>query len=49
MSVEAQPNVQDKTLVKVVDLLGREEKASPGQLLLHVYSDGSVEKRMSRE
>ena len=49
MSVEAQPNVQDKTLVKVVDLLGREAKAGLGQLLLHVYSDGSVEKRMSRE
>lgn len=49
MSVEAQPNSQGKTLVKVVDLLGREAKAGPGQLLLHVYSDGSVEKRMSRE
>jgi hypothetical protein len=49
MSVGEQPNAQDKTLVKVVDLLGREATVGPGQLLLHVYSDGSVEKRMSGE
>ena len=49
MSVDEQPNAQDKTLVKVVDLLGREATVGPGQLLLHVYSDGSVEKRMSGE
>ncbi|MDA8695344.1 hypothetical protein N9L83_00170 [Flavobacteriales bacterium] len=49
MSVDDLPSGQDKNLLKVVDLLGREPAPTPGQLQLHIYSDGSVEKRMSHE
>ena len=49
MSVDDLPSGQDKTLLKVVDLLGRASAPTPGQLQLYIYSDGSVEKRMSHE
>lgn len=35
-----------KKLVKIVDLLGREVKPEKYQLLLYIYDDGSVEKRV---
>ena len=37
---------ENKELVKIVDLLGRETDFVPGVVLIYVYSDGSTEKRM---
>jgi hypothetical protein len=34
-----------KQLLKVTDLLGREVNYTPHQILLHIYDDGSVEKK----
>lgn len=40
------PTLQNspKTLVKVVDLMGREAESKPNTLLIYVYSDGTTEK-----
>ena len=34
-----------KRLIKVIDALGREVKHTTNQILLHIYDDGSVEKK----
>jgi hypothetical protein len=34
-----------KQLLKVTDLLGREVNVTPHQILLHIFDDGSVEKK----
>ena len=39
----------DRTVVRVMDVLGREAEPKPGALLIIQYSDGSVEKRISGE
>lgn len=36
--------LQDKTLVHVLDLMGKETENRPNTLLLYVYSDGTTEK-----
>jgi len=35
----------DKTLLKTIDILGREVNHTPNQILFHIYDDGSVEKK----
>ena len=42
-------NPEERTLIAVMDLLGRKSKPVKGELRLYVYSDGSVEKRMGIE
>ena len=37
---------QNKELLNVVDVLGRETSVSENKLLLYIFSDGSVEKRI---
>ncbi len=37
---------EDKTLIKIVDILGRETKAVRNTLLFYIYKDGSVEKKL---
>ncbi len=37
---------EDKTLIKIVDVLGRETKAVRNTLLFYIYKDGSVEKKL---
>lgn len=37
---------QEKEVVKVLDLLGRETEVKPNQVLIYVYSDGTREKKM---
>lgn len=45
-----QPMIKDhKKLEKVVDLLGRETQQKTHQILLHIYDDGSVEKKIILE
>ena len=38
--------VHPKNLLKVVNLLGKETKQKANQLLLHIYDDGTVEKKI---
>lgn len=45
--IQAQNGSTKKELVKVVDLLGRESKISNNEVLLFIYSDGTVEKKVS--
>ena len=35
----------DKTLLKTIDIFGREVNHTPNQIILHIYDDGSVEKK----
>lgn len=42
-------NELERTLIKVVDILGREVKPSPNQWFLYIYDDGSTEKVMRLE
>lgn len=35
----------ERTLIKIVDILGREVIEQPNQLLFYIYSDGKTEKR----
>ena len=43
-SIEELSNLK-KSLVKIVDALGREIRFSKNQILFHIYDDGSVEKK----
>lgn len=36
----------DKTLIRIVDILGRETKAVRNNLLFYIYNDGTVEKKL---
>jgi len=38
--------IKERELVKVIDLLGRENKATKNQPLFYIYDDGTVEKRI---
>jgi len=46
ISVDAPEEIEDKTLIRVMDLMGRPAEIMPNRLLLFLYSDGTVEKRM---
>jgi hypothetical protein len=37
-------NIKEKTLVKIVDIIGRETEDKPNTLLIFIYSDGTSEK-----
>ena len=37
-------SINNKSLIKVVDVLGRETAIEPNKLLLYIYSDGTIEK-----
>ena len=43
-SIENAPSV-DRKVLRIVDALGREVHFAKGQLLFHIYDDGSVEKK----
>ena len=47
--LENELNPEERTLIAVMDLLGRKSKPMKGELRLFVYSDGSVEKRIGIE
>lgn len=49
LSLENNPNLAEKKLIKIVDLLGREVDSDTNQILIYVYSDGTIEKRMQVE
>ena len=38
-------SINNKSLIKVVDVLGRETAIEDNKLLLYIYSDGTIEKR----
>ena len=40
---------QEKHLLKIVDILGKERKSNKKGLLFYIYSDGTVEKRIVME
>lgn len=40
------PEKDNRKLIKVFDLLGREVPITPGQLLMYLYDDGSVDKKI---
>ena len=40
-------NSHDRTLEKIVDVLGREVEETEGQILFYIYSDGTTEKRFT--
>ena len=39
-------STNDKSLIKVIDLLGREKSIEENKLLLYIYEDGTVEKKI---
>ncbi|HNI44466.1 MAG TPA: serine hydrolase domain-containing protein, partial [Chitinophagales bacterium] len=41
---EVKPLPKEKTLIKIIDLLGRETELKPNTPLIKIYSDGSTEK-----
>ena len=41
-----EPNVANKKLIKIVDILGRESKPIPNTMLFYIYDNGTVEKRI---
>ena len=43
------PNYQNKYLIKIIDVLGRELKAIRNKTLFYIYNDGSVEKKIFKE
>ena len=47
-SIQTPTQSQEKKLLNITDLLGRETKPKTGQVLLYIYSDGSVEKRLAQ-
>lgn len=49
MSVGEWTPSSNRQLVRILDVLGREVTPEPGMLLLHQFSDGSVEKRIFHE
>ena len=38
--------IKDKHLVKITDMLGRKIKGKKNELLLYIYNDGTVEKKI---
>jgi len=42
-------NYKNRELVKVIDLLGRENKVAKNEPLFYIYDDGTVEKKMILE
>lgn len=38
---------KERSLIRITDLLGRDTAPQPGQVLIYVFSDGSVEKRVN--
>ena len=38
-------SVNNKSLIKIIDLLGRETAVEANKLLLYIYSDGTIEKK----
>ena len=44
-----QNHSKPKTIVKIVDVLGRQTKAVKNKLLFYIYNDGSIEKRVILE
>lgn len=49
LGVPSLQSSKDKTLVKIVDLMGRETEFKPNTTLIYVYSDGTTEKVFSVE
>ena len=41
--------IENKEIIKVVDILGRETKEKENELLFYIYDDGTVEKRIIME
>ena len=39
-------NLQPKSLIKIIDLFGRETKEIVNQTLFYIYDDGSVKKKI---
>ena len=37
-------SIQDKELLKIIDVLGRETTVKPNTPLIYIYSDGSCER-----
>ena len=37
---------ENKKIIKVIDLLGRETKGTKNEVLFHIFDDGTVEKRI---
>jgi hypothetical protein len=37
--------MENKELIKVVDVLGREASAKTGAFLFYIYNDGTIEKK----
>ena len=42
-------SINNISLIKVVDILGRETAKEENKLLLYIYSDGTIEKKMILE
>ena len=38
--------IENKEILKVVDILGRETKEKENELLFYIYNDGTVEKKI---
>ena len=44
-NIEEEPSF-NKTLIKIVDILGRETKFNSNTFLFYLYSDGSFDKKL---
>ena len=42
-------SINNKSLIKIVDVLGRETAREDNKLLLYIYSDGTIEKKIILE
>ena len=49
LSINEIPNIGNKKVIAIYDVLGRQVDLKPGELLFYHYDDGSVIKRISFE
>jgi hypothetical protein len=48
-SIDSYSNQEIKKLVKIVDVLGRENQGDKNMILFYIYDDGSIEKKFILE
>jgi uncharacterized protein (TIGR02145 family) len=47
--IELNSEVQEKELIKIIDLMGRETQEDPNTILIYIYSDGTTKRMMKKE
>jgi hypothetical protein len=47
MGIEIIPTTPKKKVVKIIDEMGRESQPEPNKLLIYIYSDGTIERKIN--